>query len=101
VSLNFIHNFFKGLRGKPVACAACTGRYLKKPRLAMTSHFTPFLLDIFMLYFPARLFSLSLSFVLPIEGKGQGAPTASLIPVLFMFTSGRGPVPVLSRRLVG
>jgi hypothetical protein len=62
VSLNFIHNFFKGLRGKPVACAACTGRYLKKPRLAMTSHFTPFLLDIFMLYFPVRLFSLSLSF---------------------------------------
>lgn len=39
MSLNFIHNFFKGLRGKPVACAACTGRYLKKPRLAMTSHF--------------------------------------------------------------
>lgn len=24
---NFIDNFFKGLRGKPVACVACTQRY--------------------------------------------------------------------------
>ena len=39
MSLIFIHNFFKGLRGKPVACVACTGKYLEKTELAMTSHF--------------------------------------------------------------
>jgi hypothetical protein len=33
VSLIFIHNSFKGLRGKSVACVACTGRYLKKAEL--------------------------------------------------------------------
>ena len=44
MSLNFIHNFFKGLWGKLVVCLACIGTYLKKVELAMTSRF-------FFLYF--------------------------------------------------
>jgi len=39
-----MQNFFKGLRGKPVACVAYTKRYLKKAELVMTFYFVFLLL---------------------------------------------------------
>ena len=51
MSLIFIHNFFKGLRGKPVACVACTWRYLEKAELGDD---LPFLLPS-TFFHPARV----------------------------------------------